>query len=142
MLHKNSKYQPDIVETQIVSVWTQYTHTHTHTTNHCNLHTCERQCKSLVSLHDVNQISLVNFTTTQFFKSFQGICNAHCCSPAVVQTHSASLQHVHQSAWSGHQEVTATLKVSDLTTNISTTIYHTGTHMRAIGKLPPFIINL
>lgn len=54
---------------------------------------------------------------------------------AVVQPDLASLHHVHQSSWSGHQQVTAPLQVSDLLPDVCSSIHNTGTHSGAVGKL-------
>lgn len=54
---------------------------------------------------------------------------------AVVQANLAPLHHVHQSAWCGHQQVAASLQVSDLLADVCATVHHAGTHSGAVGKL-------
>lgn len=58
-----------------------------------------------------------------------------CVILAVVQTDFAPLHHIHQTTGCGHQQVTASLQITNLLTDISSTIHHTRPHMRAIGKL-------
>lgn len=54
---------------------------------------------------------------------------------AVVESNLSSLHHVHQSSWRGHQQVAASLQVSDLLTNVRSTVHHTGAHSGPISKL-------
>lgn len=54
---------------------------------------------------------------------------------AVVQANLAPLHHVHQSARCGHQQVAASLQVSDLLADVCAAIHHAGTHSGAVGKL-------
>lgn len=54
---------------------------------------------------------------------------------AVVQPNLAPLHHVHQSPRRGHQQVAASLQVSDLLANVCATVHHAGAHSGAVGKL-------
>lgn len=54
---------------------------------------------------------------------------------AVVQSDLAPLHHVHQSAWRGHQQVAASLQVSDLLAYVGSSVHHAGTHSGPVGKL-------
>ena len=55
--------------------------------------------------------------------------------PTVVQSYSSMLHHVNQTARSGYQQVTTSLQVPQLTTNVSSSVYHTWTNAGTIGKL-------
>lgn len=54
---------------------------------------------------------------------------------AVVESNLSPLHHVHQPSWRGHQQVAASLQVSDLLTNVRSPVHHTGAHSGPIGKL-------
>lgn len=58
-----------------------------------------------------------------------------CVLLAVVQSDLAPLHHVHQSSWRGHQQVTASLQISDLLTDVCSSVHDTGTHSGAVGEL-------
>lgn len=54
---------------------------------------------------------------------------------ANVQPHTSSVQHIHKPSRGGHQEMTAPIKLLQLTANICSTINHTRAHIRTVGKL-------
>lgn len=56
-------------------------------------------------------------------------------SLAVVEADLASLHHVHQASRCSHQQVTASLQVSDLLANVSPSVHHTRTHTGPVRKL-------
>lgn len=56
-------------------------------------------------------------------------------SLAVVEADLASLHHVHQASRCSHQQVTASLQVSDLLANVSPSVHHTRTHTGPVCKL-------
>lgn len=55
---------------------------------------------------------------------------------AVIQSDLAPLHHVHQSSGCRHQQVAASLQISDLLADVCSSIHHTGAHSGAVGKLP------
>ena len=54
---------------------------------------------------------------------------------ARVQPHSSPIQHIHQTARCGHQQMTATIQLLQLATNFSSTIHHTRSHAWPVCKL-------
>ena len=58
-----------------------------------------------------------------------------CYSPNQIKAHTTTFQHVHQSSRRGYQQQTALFQVSDLGTNVGTSVHHTRTHMGPVGKL-------
>jgi hypothetical protein len=56
-------------------------------------------------------------------------------SLAVVEADLAPLHHVHQASRCSHQQVTASLQVSDLLANVSPSVHHTRTHTGPVCKL-------
>lgn len=54
---------------------------------------------------------------------------------AVLQSNLAPLKHVDQTPRGGHQKMTATVQVPHLGADVGTTVHHTGSHSRPVGKL-------
>ena len=63
-------------------------------------------------------------------------------SLAHFKSNPAPLHHVHQPSWSRHQQQTATLQVSNLCSNVCTSVHHTGTHTGPVGKLASLVVDL
>lgn len=56
-------------------------------------------------------------------------------SLAIVQADLATLHHVYQTSWCGHQQVTAPLQFPDLLANVSPSIHYAGAHSGAVCEL-------
>lgn len=54
---------------------------------------------------------------------------------AVLQSNLAPLKHVDQTPRGGHHKMTATVRVPHLGADVGTTVHHTGSHSRPVGKL-------
>lgn len=60
----------------------------------------------------------------------------------ILDTDATTLHQVHKTARGGHQKMTASLDVTDLHSNVSTSVADAGTHTRAVGKLLGFSVDL
>ena len=56
-------------------------------------------------------------------------------SPDALETHSAALDHVDETAGRGNKNAAAALKILELQHNVSTTVHHARAHAGAVCKL-------
>ena len=70
------------------------------------------------------------------------LCYCVMGSLAHFKSNPAPLHHVHQPSRSCHEQQTATLQVSNLCSNVCTSVHHTGTHTGPVGKLASLIVDL
>jgi len=56
----------------------------------------------------------------------------------VIHSNFAPLHHVHESAWRGHEQVTATGQITQLATNIGTTVDDAWAYVWTVSKLKTY----
>lgn len=55
---------------------------------------------------------------------------------------SSSLQEVHQTARSGHEDITSSVEILELLSRVGTSIDHNGTNRGSVGELSGFLVDL